>query len=226
MRKNMIAVSILSANFCHLQQDITEAVAAGSKQIHIDVMDGIFVPSISFGMPVIRSIRKTVQCCFDIHLMIEQPERYIDAIADCGADLITVHAESTKHLHRVIQQIKARNLKAGIAVNPATPLEVLHYVLEDVDLVLLMTVNPGFGGQKFIPQMIDKIRMLRDKRNQLNLAFDIEVDGGINENTICEVIDAGANICVAGSAIFDRDISKSVKKLFAIMNDSKNSTSV
>ena len=150
---NILSPSILSADFRHLEQDILEAIDAGAEYLHIDVMDGMFVPSISFGMPVIKSIRPVTDKTFDVHLMVEEPGRYIDDFADCGADLITVHAEACKHLDRTIQQIKARGLKAGVALNPATPLCVLDHVITKVDMILIMTVNPGFGGQKYIPEM-------------------------------------------------------------------------
>lgn len=219
MRNNILAPSILAADFGNLERDIRDAVGAGASYLHIDVMDGMFVPSISFGMPVIQSIRGITDCVFDVHLMIEQPERYVETFAKCGADLITVHAEATKHLHRTVQQIKGCGLKAAVALNPATPLDALDYVLEELDMVLLMTVNPGFGGQKYIPQMTDKIRTLRRRILELGLETDIQVDGGINETTIREVLEAGANVCVAGSAVFGPDTGKKAAALLEIMKE-------
>ena len=217
---NILSPSILSADFRHLEQDILEAIDAGAEYLHIDVMDGMFVPSISFGMPVIKSIRPVTDKTFDVHLMVEEPGRYIDDFADCGADLITVHAEACKHLDRTIQQIKARGLKAGVALNPATPLCVLDHVITKVDMILIMTVNPGFGGQKYIPEMTEKIATLRKMLTDRGLETDIEVDGGISEDTIRTVLGAGANVIVAGSAVFGKgDIRGKAARLLDIMGE-------
>lgn len=208
---NYLAPSILSADFSKLGEDLSLAERSGITMLHIDVMDGMFVPSISLGFPVIESIRKKSNMIFDVHLMIREPERYVERFAESGADIITVHAEACLHLHRTIGQIKQLGKKCGVALNPATPLSALDYVLEDVDMVLLMTVNPGFGGQSFIPAMYGKMRELRRRIAERNLNTDIEVDGGIKVSNTKEVLEAGANILVAGSAVFEGDIEANIK---------------
>lgn len=214
---NLLAPSILSADFGCLGAQIREARDAGADILHIDVMDGMFVPSISFGMPVIASIRKATDLPFDVHLMIEDPGRYIEDFAKCGADSITVHAEACKHLHRVLGQIRAAGLKTGVALNPATPLCALDHVLDLTDMVLIMTVNPGFGGQKFIEGSLEKIRTLRERLDKEGRAIDIQVDGGVNCGTLPRILEAGANVFVAGSSVFGGDITKNVKDLKELM---------
>ncbi len=198
-----IAPSILSADFAQLGQEISIVDKGGADWIHVDVMDGHFVPNITLGPPIVSAIKPHTSLPLDVHLMIEQPERYIADFAKAGADLITVHAEACTHLHRVIHMIKEHGVKAGVAINPATPSAAIREVLEDVDLVLVMTVNPGFGGQAFIPRTIHKIREIRQWLNEASL-FDvhIEVDGGITSETAPMVAEAGADVLVAGSAVF------------------------
>ena len=206
-----LAPSILSADFANLGNDIKTIDNAGADYIHIDVMDGKFVPSISFGMPVMKAIRKYTDKVFDVHLMIEEPGRYINEFKEAGADIITVHAEACCHLNRTLQAIKNAGCKTGVALNPATPLSVLDYVLEYTDMVLIMSVNPGFGGQSYIPNSTQKIAQIRDIIDKRGLDTDIEVDGGINHLNVTEVIDAGANVIVAGSAVFNGDARKNVE---------------
>lgn len=214
---NYLAPSILSADFLKLGEQLELVEKNGVSILHIDVMDGMFVPSISLGFPVIESIRRSSKMIFDVHLMIKEPERYLERFAAGGADIITVHAEACLHLHRTIQQIRRLGKKCGVALNPATPLSALDYVLEDLDMVLLMTVNPGFGGQSFIPAMYEKIHGLRELIAKKNLKIDIEVDGGIKVANTKQVIEAGANILVAGSAVFEGDIEGNIREFQKIM---------
>ena len=205
---NCLSPSILSADFSILGEQLEILDNAGAQYVHIDVMDGEFVPSISIGLPVIKSIRKCTDRIFDVHLMIEEPIRYIDDFADAGADIITVHAEACKHLDRTIDAIKEKGLIAGVAINPATSLSAIEYILNKVDMVLIMTVNPGFGGQNLIPYTIDKIRELKELLRRTGNKVDIEVDGGVKLDNVEEILSAGANIIVAGSAVFNGDIAE------------------
>lgn len=215
----ILSPSILSADFAKLGADVKEAADAGAQWVHIDVMDGMYVPNISLGFPVIKSLRKVSGQLFDVHLMIEEPGRYIDEFAEAGADLITIHPESTKHLHRAIQQVKAKGLKVGVSLNPATPLSILDHILEDLDMVLIMTVNPGYGGQSYIPAMDQKIRDLRKMITERGLDIDIEVDGGISADNVAHVKECGANVFVAGSAVYNGDITANVKNIMKAMED-------
>lgn len=197
-----IAPSILSADFSCLGEQVRTIEEAGAEVLHIDVMDGHFVPNLTIGSLVVKALRPNSRMLFDVHLMIEQPERYIEDFAEAGADHITVHLESTPHIHRAVQQIKALGLSAGVAVNPATPLDGLKYILPELDMVLIMSVNPGFGGQKFIPGVLPKIQVLSKYLQQMQSACQIEVDGGINVLTAPAAVKAGAEILVAGAAVF------------------------
>lgn len=210
-----IAPSILSADFARLGQQVKEAELAGVDYIHVDVMDGHFVPNITIGPLIVRALRPVTDLPLDVHLMIEQPERYLADFARAGADILTVHVETCPHLHRTIQQIKELGVKAGVTLNPATPLSTLEEILPMVDLVLIMSVNPGFGGQSYIPGSTAKIARLRAMLDEINPEIELEVDGGVNATTIHQVVNAGATVLVAGSAIFnDRaSVAENVRQL-------------
>jgi ribulose-phosphate 3-epimerase len=205
-----IAPSILSADFSILADEVASLEKAGADYIHVDIMDGHFVPNITFGPGVVKALKRKTSLPLDVHLMIENPDQYIDAFIEAGADIVTVHVEAATHLQRTLSTIRKKGVKAGISLNPATPVQYVDYVLDDIDMVLIMTVNPGFGGQKFIPSMIPKIQKVRDLVEGMKHAIEIEVDGGITPDNVDTVIAAGANVIVAGSAVFQASDRKKV----------------
>lgn len=215
---NRLAPSLLSADFSRLGEQVAQIEHAGAQVIHVDVMDGHFVPNISFGAAVMKSLEGKTTLPFDVHLMIEEPDRYLEDFVTPQTEYITVHAEACPHLHRTIQHIHSLGVKAGVALNPSTPLQVLDYVLEDLDLVLVMSVNPGFGGQKFIPSSLKKINRLREMKEPRNPQLEIAVDGGVTLENISMIADAGASLLVAGSTVFGAtEIDKRVKELLSLI---------
>lgn len=214
-----LAPSILSADFANLGAEITLVDSSPADYIHVDIMDGVFVPASSFGAPVVKAIRKYTSKPFDVHLMVQDPDSYVPSMIEAGADIITVHVEASKHLHRSIQLIKGFGKKAGVVLNPSTPLQVLDYVLEDLEMVLLMSVNPGFGGQAYIEAVTRKIEELRRTIDGRGLDTEIEVDGGIKLDNVIKVVSAGANVIVAGSAVFGKETIQNIERFYSIFRE-------
>lgn len=220
MSNNKIAPSILAADYANFASELKRIEETSAEYVHIDIMDGQFVPNISFGADVVASMRKHSKLVFDCHLMVVNPERYVDAFAQAGADIMTIHAESTLHIHGALQKIKAAGMKAGIVINPGTPISAIEPVLSLVDQVLIMTVNPGFGGQAFIPEMLEKVQKVARIRDEKGYDFDIEVDGGVDNKTIKACYQAGANVFVAGSYLFKAsDLTAQVETLRVALDD-------
>ena len=214
----ILAPSLLGADFKCLEKEIRTVEEAGAKYLHLDVMDGVFVPSISFGMPVMASLRSCTRLVFDVHMMVEDPVRYVEDVRNAGADLICIHAEACRHLDSAVSQIHDAGAKAGIALNPATPISAVDLILPQVDMVLIMSVNPGFGGQAFIPYTLEKVRKLRERIRELGLNTDIQVDGGVTPDNAGSLLEAGANILVAGSSVFRGDARANVKAFLEIFD--------
>lgn len=220
MSNNKIAPSILAADYVNFASELKRIEETSAEYVHIDIMDGQFVPNISFGADVVASMRKHSKLVFDCHLMVVNPERYVDAFAQAGADIMTIHAESTLHIHGALQKIKAAGMKAGVVINPGTPVSAIESVLSLVDQVLIMTVNPGFGGQAFIPETLEKVAKVAQLRDEKGYDFDIEVDGGVDNKTIKACYDAGANVFVAGSYLFKAsDLAAQVETLRVALDD-------
>lgn len=220
MSNNKIAPSILAADYANFASELKRIEETSAEYVHIDIMDGQFVPNISFGTDVVASMRKHSKLVFDCHLMVVNPERYVDAFAQAGADIMTIHAESTLHIHGALQKIKAAGMKAGVVINPGTPVSAIESVLSLVDQVLIMTVNPGFGGQAFIPETLEKVAKVAQLRDEKGYDFDIEVDGGVDNKTIKACYDAGANVFVAGSYLFKAsDLAAQVETLRVALDD-------
>lgn len=220
MSNNKIAPSILAADYANFASELKRIEETSAEYVHIDIMDGQFVPNISFGADVVASMRKHSKLVFDCHLMVVNPERYVDAFAQAGADIMTIHAESTLHIHGALQKIKAAGMKAGVVINPGTPVSAIESVLSLVDQVLIMTVNPGFGGQAFIPETLEKVAKVAQLRDEKGYDFDIEVDGGVDNKTIKACYDAGANVFVAGSYLFKAsDLAAQVEALRVALDD-------